>query len=409
MYRVVVTGIGAITPIGNNVEEFNKGLKEGRNGIDRITTFDTENFKAKLAGEVKDIDVAEAVGKKDARRMDRFTQLAVVAANEAYLDSGLTENSYDPFDVSVFVTSGIGGLHTMEENVGKYVEKGPGRVSPFFIPMNIINMAAGEVSIRFHAMGSSFAPVSACASGTHSVGEAFRSIKHGYSKVVIAGGSEASISPMAIAGFANMKALNETDDRDRASIPFDKDRKGFVMGEGAGILVLEEMEGALARGAKIYAEVVGYGSTSDSHHITAPHPEGLGGYMAMKKALLEAGVDPSEVGYINAHGTSTPMNDELESLAIHNLFGDTVPVSSTKSMTGHLLGAAGGVEAIASILAMRDSYIPPTISTLNIDEKIKVNIVYGEKVDVTVKCALSNSLGFGGHNASLLFKAWEGK
>ena len=409
MYRVVVTGMGAVTPIGNNVEEFNAGLKEGKNGIDKITTFDTSDFKAVLAGEIKGLDVPEAVGKKEARRMDRFTQLAILASEEAWKDSGIVEGQYDPFDVSVYVSSGIGGLSTMEENVRKFIEKGPGRVSPFFIPMNIINMAAGEVSIRLKAMGSSFSTVSACASGTHAIGEAFRSIKHGYSKVAVTGGTEASITPMAIAGFANMKALNETDDRTKGSIPFDRDRKGFVMGEGAGVIVLEELESAVKRGARIYAEIVGYGSTSDAYHITAPHPEGLGGYMAMRKAVEEAGITPDKVDYINAHGTSTPMNDQLESKAITRLFGNEVKVSSTKSMTGHLLGAAGGVEAIASVLSIRDSFIPPTINTENIDEVISVNVVYGKMQEAKVSYALSNSLGFGGHNASILFKEWEGK
>lgn len=405
--RVVITGMGAITPIGNNVEEFKTGLFEGRNGIDQITHFNTEGFKATLAGEIKNADPAELIGKKEARRMDRFTQLAVVAADEAILQAGL-KDAYDPFDVNVLVTSGIGGLNTMEENMLRYFEKGPGRVSPFFIPMNILNMAAGEISIRYNAMGSSFAPVSACASGTHSIGEGFRAIKHGYAKAAIVGGTEGSVTPMAIAGFSNMKALNESQDKNNACIPFDKDRSGFVMGEGAGIIILESLEGALERGARIYAEIVGYGSTSDAYHITAPHPEGKGAYMSMKKAVDEAGITPAQVGYINAHGTSTPMNDKLESMAVVNLFGREVPVSSTKSMTGHLLGASGAVEAIASILAINESLLPPTINTQNIDENIEANIILKEPLKREITYALSNSLGFGGHNASLLFKKWEG-
>ena len=405
--RVVITGMGAITPIGNNVEEFKTGLFEGRNGIDQITHFNTEGFKATLAGEIKNADPAELIGKKEARRMDRFTQLAVVAADEAILQANL-KDAYDPFDVNVLVTSGIGGLNTMEENMLRYFEKGPGRVSPFFIPMNILNMAAGEISIRYNAMGSSFAPVSACASGTHSIGEGFRAIKHGYAKAAIVGGTEGSVTPMAIAGFSNMKALNESQDKNNACIPFDKDRSGFVMGEGAGIIILESLEGALERGARIYAEIVGYGSTSDAYHITAPHPEGKGAYMSMKKAVEEAGITPAKVGYINAHGTSTPMNDKLESMAVVNLFGREVPVSSTKSMTGHLLGASGAVEAIASILAINESLLPPTINTQNIDENIEANIILKEPLKREITYALSNSLGFGGHNASLLFKKWEG-
>lgn len=406
--RVVITGMGAITPIGNNIEELKEGLYEGRNGIAKITHFDTEGFKATLAAEIKNADPAEIIGKKEARRMDRFTQLAIVAADQAVLQSGI-KDAYDPFDICTLVTSGIGGLNTMEENVLKYFEKGPGRVSPFFIPMNILNMAAGEISIRYNAMGSSFSPVSACASGTHSIGEGFRAIKHGYAKAAIVGGTEGSITPMAIAGFSNMKALNETDDLSKASIPFDKDRAGFVMGEGAGVLILESLEGALERGAKIYGEVVGYGSTSDAHHITAPHPEGKGAYMSMKKAILEAGIEGGEVGYINAHGTSTPMNDKLESMAIVNLFGKDVPVSSTKSMTGHLLGASGAVEAIISLISLHEGLLPATINTENIDENIEANIILKNPLKKEITYALSNSLGFGGHNASLLFRKWEGK
>lgn len=401
--RVVITGMGAITPIGNNIEELKEGLYEGRNGIAKITHFDTEGFKATLAAEIKNADPAEIIGKKEARRMDRFTQLAIVAADQAVLQSGI-KDAYDPFDICTLVTSGIGGLNTMEENVLKYFEKGPGRVSPFFIPMNILNMAAGEISIRYNAMGSSFSPVSACASGTHSIGEGFRAIKHGYAKAAIVGGTEGSITPMAIAGFSNMKALNETDDLSKASIPFDKDRAGFVMGEGAGVLILESLEGALERGAKIYGEVVGYGSTSDAHHITAPHPEGKGAYMSMKKAILEAGIEGGEVGYINAHGTSTPMNDKLESMAIVNLFGKDVPVSSTKSMTGHLLGASGAVEAIISLISLHEGLLPATINTENIDENIEANIILKNPLKKEITYALSNSLGFGGHNASLLFR-----
>ena len=408
MNRVVVTGMGIISPIGNNYEEVKEGLLAGRNGIGTITKFDAAPFKAHLAAEVKNVDLSEKIGKKEARRMDRFTQLAVVAAEEAVNQAGLKE-SYDPFEVSVLISSGIGGLETMESNLETYLNKGPGRVSPFFIPMNIVNMAAGEISIRHGAMGSSFSPVSACASGSHSIGEGFRAIKHGYAKAAIVGGTEGSITPMAIAGFSNMKALNETEDAEKGSIPFDVDRKGFVMGEGAGVLILENLEDALKRGAKIYGEVVGYGSTSDAYHITAPHPEAKGAYMAMKKALEEAGITPEEVDYINAHGTSTPMNDRLESGAIVNLFGKEVPVSSTKSMTGHLLGAAGAVESILSLMSIEESYIPQTIGTSNLDPDVEANIIIGEGLKKELTYVLSNSLGFGGHNAALLFQKWEGK
>lgn len=406
MNRVVITGMGAVTPIGNDIESFRKGLIEGKNGIEPIKAFDTAPFKAKLAGEIKDLDFLEFIDKKEARRMDRFTKLAVVAAEQAANQANL-KGAYDPFDINIMVSSGIGGLITMEENVAKYLEKGPGRVSPFFIPMNIVNMANGEIAIRHQAMGASFAPVSACASGTHSIGEGFRAIKHGYAKAAIVGGAEGSVTPMAVAGFSNMKALNETEESDRGSIPFDQNRGGFVIGEGAGILILENLEDALKRGAKILGEVVGYGATTDAHHITAPHPEAKGAYMAMKKAIDEAGINKDQVSYINAHGTSTPMNDRLESLAVVNLFGDKMPVTSTKSMTGHLLGAAGAIEAIACILSTQDNVIPRTINTQNIDEDVKADIVINKNREQEISYVLSNSLGFGGHNASLLFKKWE--
>jgi len=400
--------MGTVNPIGNSVEELKESLRSGTSGVAKITQFDTEGFKATLACEVKFEGLDELIGKKEARRMDRFTKLAVAACEEAVKDANLM-GAYDPFDVSIYVTSGIGGLTTMEENMKKYMEKGPGRVSPFFIPMNILNMAAGEISMRYKAMGISFAPVSACASGSHSIGEGFRAIKHGYTKAAIVGGSEGSITPMAVAGFSNMKALNETTDVLKASIPFDKDRAGFIMGEGAGALILEDLEEALKRGATIYGEVVGYGATTDAYHMTQPHPEALGAYMAMKKALEEASIDPSEVSYINAHGTSTPMNDRLESMAVMNLFGDKTPVSSTKSMTGHLLGAAGAVESIISIIAIQEGFIPATVNTKEIDEEVKANVIIGKNLKEDLQYVLSNSLGFGGHNASLLFKKWEGK
>ena len=407
--RVVVTGMGAITPIGNNVEEFWKGIKEGKCGIDKITLFDTTNHKVTLAAEVKNFDAEELLGKKEARKLDRFSQFAVVAAKEAMLDSGLDTAEFDHERFGVIVSSGIGGLETMEIACDTLREKGPDRVSPYVIPMMIGNMAAGNVSIAVGAKGYSSSVVTACAGGTHSIGDAYRMIKHGYQDIMLCGGTEASIVPVGVAGFANIKALNTTDDATRASIPFDKERAGFVMGEGAGLIILESLEHAKKRGAKIYAEIVGYGVSSDAYHITSPLPDGNGGARSMKGAIDEAGIKPEEVDYINAHGTSTPMNDRCETMAIKNVFGEDtkVMVSSTKGNTAHLLGAAGGVEAIACIKAIEDSFVPPTIGYKVPDEECDLDIVPNEGRNIDIKYAMSNSLGFGGHNSTVLFKKYE--
>lgn len=408
--RVVITGLGAITPIGNNVEEFWNGIKKGKCGIDEITNFDTEGFKVKLAGEVKGFVPDEILGRREARRMDRFSQFAVTATREAWKDSGLDKEKEDMTRVGVIVGSGIGGLGTIEKDNKSFVEKGPDRVSPMYIPMSISNMAAGNVAIDIGAKGESISMVTACASGTHCIGESFRMIRHGYQDIVIAGGTEASVTPTGIAGFTNIKALTLATDKNRASIPFDKERSGFVMAEGAGILILEELEHAKARGAKIYAELVGYGATSDSYHITSPAPEGEGGARAMKIAMEDAKVKPEKITYINAHGTSTHLNDSCETSAIKTVFGDVanqVMISSTKGNTGHLLGAAGGVEAVVCAKAIENDFVPPTINYKVADEECDLDIVPNQGRNVVVNYAMSNSLGFGGHNATIVLKKYE--
>ena len=408
--RVVITGLGAITPIGNNTEEFWKGIKEGKCGIDEITHFDTTNFKVKLAAEVKGYNPEEYFDRKAAKRLDTFSQFAIIAAKEAWEDSKLDKETENMERVGVIVGSGIGGLETMEKEMANIHEKGPDRVSPMFIPMNIANMAAGNVAIELGAKGESISMVTACASGTHCIGESFRMIKNGYQDIVIAGGTEAAITPIGIAGFTNIKALSQSTDKNRASIPFDKERSGFVMGEGAGILVLEELEHAKARNAKIYAEIVGYGATSDAYHITSPAPEGEGGARAMKIAMEEANVKPEEITYINAHGTSTHLNDSCETAAVKTALGEAskkVMVSSTKGNTGHLLGAAGGVEAVVCAKAVEEGFVPATINYKVPDEECDLDIVPNEGRKVEVKYAMSNSLGFGGHNASILLKKYE--
>ena len=408
--RVVITGLGAITPIGNNTEEFWKGIKEGKCGIDEITHFDTTNFKVKLAAEVKGYNPEEYFDRKAAKRLDTFSQFAIIAAKEAWEDSKLNKETENMERVGVIVGSGIGGLETMEKEMANIHEKGPDRVSPMFIPMNIANMAAGNVAIELGAKGESISMVTACASGTHCIGESFRMIKNGYQDIVIAGGTEAAITPIGIAGFTNIKALSQATDKNRASIPFDKERSGFVMGEGAGILVLEELEHAKARNAKIYAEIVGYGATSDAYHITSPAPEGEGGARAMKIAMEEANVKPEEITYINAHGTSTHLNDSCETAAVKTALGEAskkVMVSSTKGSTGHLLGAAGGVEAVVCAKAVEEGFVPATINYKVPDEECDLDIVPNEGRKVEVKYAMSNSLGFGGHNASILLKKYE--
>ena len=408
--RVVITGLGAITPIGNNAQEFWKGIKEGKCGIDEITYFDTTNYKVKLAAEVKGYNPEEYFDKRSAKRLDLFSQYAIVAAREAWNDSKLDKEKENMERVGVILGSGIGGLNTMEADISNLIQKGPDRVSPMFIPMSIANMAAGNVAIDLGAKGESISMVTACASGTHCIGESFRMIKNGYQDIVIAGGTEAPITPVGIAGFTNIKALSQATDKNRASIPFDKERSGFVMGEGAGIVILEELEHARQRGAKIYAEIVGYGATSDAYHITSPAPGGEGGARAMKIAMEEAGVKPEEITYINAHGTSTHLNDSFETAAIKTALGEAskkVMVSSTKGHTAHLLGAAGGVEAVVCSKAIEEGFVPATINYKVPDEECDLDIVPNEGRKVEIKYAISNSLGFGGHNASILLKKYE--
>ena len=411
MRRVVITGLGAITPLGNNVEEFWNGIKEGKCGIDYIKSFDTTNFKVKLAAEVKNYNPEDFFDKREARRLDKFSQYAMIASREAWKDSGLDKEKENMEKVGVVVGSGIGGIETIETENKKCNEKGPDRVSPMYIPMGILNMATGNVAIDIGAKGESFAMVTACATGTHCIGEGFRMIKHGYQDIVIAGGTEAGITPLSIAGFTNIKALTKSEDKNRASIPFDKERSGFVMGEGAGVVILEELDHALNRGAKIYAEVVGYGATSDAYHITSPAPGGEGGARAMKLAMEEANVKPEEITYINAHGTSTHLNDACETEAIKTALGEEVAkkvmVSSTKGHTGHLLGAAGGVETIVCTKAIQEGFVPATINYKVPDEECDLDIVPNEGRNKDIEYAISNSLGFGGHNSSILLKKYN--
>ena len=409
--RVVITGLGALTPIGNNTKDFWEGIKNGKCGIDEIKGFDTTNFKVKLAAELKEYNPEDYFDRREAKRLDKFSQYAMVAAREAWEDSGLDKETENMERVGIIIGSGIGGIGTTEEEHEKYMTKGPDRVSPMYIPMGIPNMATGNVAIDIGAKGESIAMVTACASGTHSIGESFRMIKHGYQDVVLAGGTEAGITPLGIAGFTNIKALSKAEDKTRASIPFDKERSGFVMGEGAGVIVLEELEHAKKRGAKIYAEIVGYGATSDAYHITSPAPGGEGGARAMKIAMEEAHVNPEEITYVNAHGTSTHLNDSYETQAIKTALGEEnarkVMVSSTKGHTGHLLGAAGGVEAIVCAKAIEEGFVPATINYKVPDEECDLDVVPNEGRKVEVKYAISNSLGFGGHNSSILLKKYE--
>ncbi len=408
--RVVVTGLGAITPIGKNVEETWNGIRNSKCGIDEISVFDTTNFKTKLDAEVKDYDASEYFDPKQAKRFDRSSQFAIIAAREAVEDSGITKENTDFDRVGIFVSSGIAGLITIQEQASTLVNKGNKRVSPMFIPMAIANMPAGNISIEFGFKGESMSIVTACASATHAVGEAYKTIKMGDEDVVIAGGTEASICELGIAGFENMKALSGSEDKNRASIPFDKERSGFVMGEGAGILVLEELEHAKKRGAKIYGELIGFGSTTDAYHITSPCPDGECGAKAMIRAIENANIKPSEVGYINAHGTSTHLNDSTETMAIKTAFGTSakdVRVSSTKGNTGHLLGAAGGVEAVICMKALEDQILPPTINYKEKDEECDLNLVVNKAEKAEFNIAMSNSLGFGGHNSSIIMKKWN--
>ena len=408
--RVVITGMGTVNPLGNSVADSWKRVRANECGIDEIKSFDTSDFPVKLAGEVKDFNPDEIIGKKEARRMARFTQLAVAAADEAVKDSGIDFKTEDTERCGVIVSSGIGGLSTIEEEHAKGMEKGFSKVSPFFIPMAISNMSAGQIAIRFglHAMCSCV--VTACAGGNNAIGDAFRQVRDGYSDVMVCGGSESCITALGVGGFASLKALNTTDDVARASIPFDKERNGFVIAEGAGILVIEELEHAIGRGAKIYAELCGYGANCDAYHITAPDPEGNGGEKCMSLALSDADMSPEDVDYINAHGTSTHMNDSCETKAIRKAFGswaDKLMVSSTKSMTGHMLGGAGAVEAVFTTLAVKENFVPATINYKVPDEECDLDVVPNEGRNTLVRAAVSNTLGFGGHNASLVIRKYE--
>ena len=410
MRRVVITGLGAVTPVGIGTDEFWNSLIQGKSGIGPITRFDTENFNSKIAAEVKNFNPEDYLDKKEAKRMDKFAQYAVAAAKLAITNGDIDLDTIDKNNIGVILGTGIGGVETFEAEHSKLLNRGPNRVSPLFIPMMISNMGTAQISMNLGLKGSTMTITTACASGTHAIGESFRMIKSGQMDMVLTGGAEASITPISVAGFCSMKALStRNDDYDKACRPFDKDRDGFIMGEGAGVLVLEELNHALNRGATIYGEIVGYGSTSDAFHITQPDPEAIGATNAMRLALEDAEVEFAKVGYINAHGTSTYFNDKLETLAIKKLFKEyayNINISSTKSMTGHLLGAAGGIEAIASILALKTSIIPPTINYENPDEECDLNYTPNKTVERNIEYALSNSLGFGGHNACLLFKKY---
>lgn len=407
--RVVVTGIGVISPIGNNIIDFIKNIKNGENGIDNITIFDTSNYKTKLAAEVKNFNPKE-FGIDGAKKKDKFVQYAIAAAKESLLNSGIKIKDENKFNTGVVIGSGIGGLKTIQDEYEKYLEKGVKKVSSHFIPKSIVNMAAGHISIELGTRGVCMSDVTACASGTDSIGHAFRLIKDGYQDIVFAGGCEASICELGIAGFESMNALSFSTDKNRASIPFDLERSGFVMGEGAAVLSLESLDNALNRNANIICEIVGYGQTSDSFHITAPRDDAEGAKFSMEYAIKEAGIKPENIDYINAHGTSTELNDKLESLAIKNVFGESssnIYVSSTKSMTGHMLGAAGAIEAAICCYSLKDGFIPANINYRVKDEMCDLKIVENECIRKEINYALSNSLGFGGHNSTLVFKKYE--
>ncbi|MFI3176048.1 MAG: beta-ketoacyl-ACP synthase II [Eubacteriales bacterium] len=408
--RVVITGMGAVTPLGNTVEDFWREVQLGTCGIDEITSYDTSEQRVKLAAQVKNLDFTEYIDKSELRKMDTFTKFAVIAAKEAVNDSGITLDDSNRHQCGVMISSGIGGLDTIAKEHERGSKRGFDKVSPFFIPMAIGNIAAGTVAIQHNITGICNCVVTACAGGTNAIGDAFRYIRDGYAQMMVCGGSEASITPFGIGGFTALHALSESTDKNRASIPFDANRNGFVMGEGAGILFLEEYEQAIARGASIYAEVVGYGVSCDAHHITAPDPTGAGACKSMLNALADASIQPTDIGYINAHGTSTPLNDKGETLAVKEAFGDHAKellISSTKSMTGHLLGASGAIEAIIMTKALQDSYIPATINYQIPDPDCDLNIVPNTGVSREISYALSNSLGFGGHNATLIFRKCE--
>ncbi len=405
--RVVVTGLGAISPLGNDVKTTWENMKKGVNGIDTVTKFDASEYKCTLAGEVRGFDPTLYMPKGEVRKTDLYCQYAVAAATQAYEDSGLTAEDVAPERFGVYIGSGIGGINTLVTEHTKLIEKGPGRVSPFFVPMMISNIASGTVAIKYNAQGPNIGIVTACATSTNSIGEAYRAIKHGYADAMLAGGSEAAIIPLCFAGFISCQALSQATDKDRASIPFDKERGGFVMGEGGAVLLLEEYEHARARGAKIYAEVVGYGCTNDAYHMTAPNPEAVASGRAIELAAAEGGIAAGRGVYVNAHGTGTPLNDKTETRALKRAFGEDaykLHVSSTKSMTGHMLGAAGGIEAMASVLALYEGVVPPTINYRVKDEECDLDVTPNEAVSAKLAFALSTSLGFGGHNGCLAFK-----
>jgi len=409
--RVVITGIGVTSPVGNDAESFWNALCEGKSGIGRVTAFDTSDYPTNIAGEVKDLDFSRYMDAKEVRRNDRAILLGLAASHMAVADSGLDPDSEDPERIGVIVGSGVGGLMTMETEHKKLLERGPGRVSPFLIPMMITDMPAGRISMAHGFKGPNYAVVSACASAAHSLGDAFMMIRCGMMDAALAGGTEAAVTPISFAGFCSMKAMSTRNDAPhKASSPFDAKRDGFVMGEGSGIVVLEALDRALARGAKIYGEMFGYGATGDAYHLSHPAPDGIGAQGAMRMALSSAGLAPEKIDYINAHGTSTPLNDEYETTAIMRVFGEaanTVSISSTKSMTGHLLGASGGIEFVASLLAVRDGIIPPTINYDDPDPKCALNYTPNVAVKRPVRYAMSNSFGFGGHNASLIVGKYE--
>jgi len=408
MERVVITGMGVITPIGNTVDEFWESLKMGKCGVAPITRFDTAEYKVKLAAEIKNFDETQYIEKREARRMDKNCHFALAAAQQAVDQAGLKAGNFDPYRTGVIFGSGVGGLQVTEVEIPKLMEKGPSRVSPICIPATIVNMAAAYIAMRFGFKGENFSPVSACATSNHAIGEAMRTIRHGYQDIIICGGTENSVISVSTAGFQNMKALHLGADPARASIPFDAQRSGFVMGEGAGCLVLESLSHAQQRGATIYAEVAGYGASDDAYHITSPDPSGESAAHAMSSAIRDAGLSPIDVDYINAHGTSTPLNDKNETLAIKKAFGEEAArhahISSTKSMTGHLLGGAAAIEAIACVLALRENIIPPTIGYREPDPDCDLDITPNKAVETSVKTALSNAFGFGGHNACVLLR-----
>ena len=408
--RVVITGLGAVTPIGNTAKETWANALKGKNGIAEITNIDTEQFNVHIGGEVKNLNIEDHIDRKEARRMDKFTQFAIIAADEAVKDAKLEITDDNAERIGVWIGSGIGGIQSLEDGFIALTTKGPRRVSPFFVPMMIPDMASGQVSIRHGAKGPNGATVTACATGTNSIGDAFKIIERGQADVMITGGTEAPITNMGVAGFQANRALSSSNDPDYASRPFSADRDGFVIAEGSGVVVIEELEHALARCAHIYAEIVGYGSTGDAHHITAPAPNGEGGARAMKEALKDAGIEAEQVQYINAHGTSTPYNDEFETMAIRTVFkdhADNLLVNSTKSMTGHMLGGAGGMEAIITAMSLQEGKVHPTINLTNQAPECDLNYVKDGAVDLDIEYAISNSLGFGGHNATLVFKKYQ--